>query len=92
MLDGKLVPAEIQIEQFDQDGKTVGRSASAFTDENGYFSASIDRHDTLTTPLACRLVVRVSPSEFDETAPRQKVVQLKRSVNNGDTLTLLLTQ
>ena len=37
-LDGVPVFAEIQIEQLDVDGNRVGRSATAYADDSGYFS------------------------------------------------------
>jgi len=99
MLDGRRVPAEIQIEQLDDRGVRTGRSTTVFANESGKFSTSIERQTNEDGPLTCRLVVRISqlsrsglPAAFDESAPREKVVRLRRVVRNNDSLTLLLTQ
>lgn len=99
MLDGIHMPAEIQIEQLDVEGNRVGRSVAAYADESGLFSASIERSQSRSEPLACSFVVRVSqlsssglPTAFDENAPREKVVRLRRTVSNHQSLSFLLTR
>ncbi|MDA0282065.1 MAG: hypothetical protein O3B13_17990 [Planctomycetota bacterium] len=99
MLDGLRVPAEIRFEQLNAEGVRVGRSATAFADENGHFSTSIEPHDGKDTPVTVSLVVRVSqlsdrglPTVFDETVPREKIVRLKRTLTSNVSLTLLTTR
>ena len=53
-LDGVPIPAEIQIEQLDADGNRVGRSAIAYADNNGDFSAVIEPADGTSRPLCIR--------------------------------------
>lgn len=99
MLDGSRIPAEIQIEQLDEEGTRVGRATTAYADNDGEFSASIQRQTGANGPLTCSLVVRISqlsrrgmPAAFDESAPREKTVRLARAVRHNDSLTLLLTR
>lgn len=98
-LDGLQVPAEIQVEQLDSEGSRTGQSVAAYADESGRFSATIERSESGASPLTCRFVVRVSQfssdgllTAFDENAPHAKVVRLRRSISNNDTLTFLLTR
>ncbi len=99
MLDGKRVPAEIQIEQLDEEGHRVGRSTTAYADERGQFSASIERTSQSMGLLTCSLVVRVSelssnglPTALDENAQGAKVVRLRRSIRTSEPFSLLLTR
>ena len=97
-LDGLPVPAELQIEQLSDDGARVGRSAAAFADDTGRFTASIQRASAGVGPLKCQIVVRASrvteaggPAAFDEDALPEKVVRLVRILSDGDSLAILLT-
>jgi len=97
--DGAWTPAEIQIEQLNADGNRVGRSVTAYADEQGEFSASIEPAAGVSRPLECRLVVRVSkvsssglPTAFDENASPEKATRLRRVIRNNDSLKLLLTR
>lgn len=98
-LDGVCTPAEIQIEQVNVDGNRVGRSVTAYADILGRYAALIEPANGATEALDCRLVVRVSqlsrngPSTaFDESSPPSKTVRLKRSIQNNDSLDILLTR
>ena len=98
-LDGVPIPAEIQIEQLDADGNRVGRSAIAYADNNGDFSAVIEPADGTSRPLDCRIVVRGSEvtssgqlSAFDENTGPPKATRLKRAIQDGDSLAILLTR
>ena len=98
-LDGVPVFAEIQIEQLDVDGNRVGRSATAYADDSGYFSAVIEPADSSSRPLECRIVVRSSEvassgllSAFDEKSGPSKVTRLQRAIRDGDSLAILLTR
>lgn len=98
-LDGVLIPAEIQIEQLDADGNRVGRSATAYADSNGDFSAVIDAAGGTSRPLDCRIVVRGSEvtssgllSPFDENVGPAKAIHLRRAIRDGDALAILLTR
>ncbi len=98
-LDGRPVPAEILIEQLDPDGGRVGRSVTAYADEQGEFSASINPVSAAAESLDCRFVVRVSqlsssgqPSAFDENALPEKKIRLRRVVRDDDSLNILLTR
>ncbi len=97
--DGIGTPAEIQFEQLNADGNRVGRSVTAYADQQGRFSASIEPAAGLSTPLECRLVVRVSnvsssglPTAFAENASPEKATRLRRVIRNNDSLNLLLTR
>jgi hypothetical protein len=97
--DGVRTPAEIQIEQLNADGNRVGRSVTAYADEQGEFSASIAPSAGVSRPLECRLVVRVSkvssrglPTALDENARPEKATRLRRVIRNNDSLNLLLTR
>lgn len=98
-LDGVRTPAEIQIEQLDGEGNRVGRSVTAYADEQGKFSATIDSRSGTGASLDCRLVVRVSqlsssglPTAFDENAGPEKSIHLRRVIRDNDSLNILLTQ
>lgn len=98
-LNGMRTPAEIQIEQLDAKGNRVGRSVTAYADEHGEFSATIEPVSGSAVPLDCRLVVRVSqlsssglPAAFDENALPEKSIQLRRTILDNDSLSLLLTR
>lgn len=98
-LDGVPTSAEIQIEQLDIEGNRAGRSVTAYADDSGEFAASIEPVGGAVLPLDCRLVVRVSqlsssglPAAFDENAPAEKAIRLRRSLQADDTLSILLTQ
>ena len=98
-LDGVPVFAEIQIEQLDVDGNRVGRSATAYADDSGDFSAVIQPADSTSRPLDCRIVVRGSEitssgllSAFDENSEPSKVTRLQRAIRDGDSLAILLTR
>lgn len=98
-LDGVCTPAEIQIEQVNADGDRVGRSVTAYADNQGQYTASIEPENGADGPLVCYLVVRVSKlsrnglsAAFDESAPPSKTIRLKRSIRNNDSLRILLTQ
>ena len=98
-LDGVPVSSEIQIEQLDVDGNRVGRSATAYADDSGDFSAVIEPADRTSRPLDCRIVVRVSEvtssgllSAFDENSGPSKVTRLQRAIRDGDSLAILLTR
>ena len=97
-LDGVPVSSEIQIEQLDVDGNRVGRSATAYADDSGDFSAVIEPAST-SRPLDCRIVVRSSEvgssgllSAFDEKSGPSKVTRLQRAIRDGDSLAILLTR
>ena len=97
--DGVGALAEIQIEQLNVDGNRVGRSVTAYADEQGEFSATIEPAAGMSRPLECRLVVRVSkvsssglPAAFDENASPEKAIRLRRFIRNNDSLNLLLTR
>jgi len=97
--DGVRTPAEIQIEQLNADGNRVGRSVTAYADEQGEFSASIEPAAGVSSPLECRLVVRVSkvsssglPTALDENARPEKATRLRRVIRNNDSLNFLLTR
>lgn len=98
-LDGQPVPAELQFEQLDAEGSRVGRSVTVYADDQGDFKVSMITAAGTTERLECSLVVRVSrltpkglPAAFDYDAPPEKVVRLRRSMANGDSLSILLTQ
>ena len=98
-LDGRPTPAEILIEQLDPDGVRVGRSVTAYADEQGEFSASINPVSGAVQSLDCRLVVRVSqlsssglPAVFDENAIPEKKIRLRRVLRDDDSLHILLTR
>lgn len=98
-LDGVGTPAEIQIEQLNADGNRFGRSVTVYADEDGVFSASIEPADSISKPLECRLVVRVSEvsssgllSAFDESSLPEKAIRLRRAIGDNDSLSLLLTR
>lgn len=97
--DGTGTPAEIQFEQLNADGNRVGRSVTAYADEQGEFSATIEPAAGISRPLECRLVVRVSkvsssglPTAFDENAVPEKATRLRRVIRNNDSINLLLTR
>tara|TARA_R110002072_G_scaffold302999_1_gene491049 strand:- start:83209 stop:83643 length:435 start_codon:yes stop_codon:yes gene_type:complete len=98
-LDGRPTPAEILIEQLDRDGNQAGRSVTAYADEQGEFSVSIDPASGGAKLLDCRFVVRVSqlsssglPAAFDENALPEKKIRLRRVLRDNDSLHILLTQ
>jgi len=98
-LDGVPIPAEIQIEQLDADGNRVGRSATAYADNSGDFSAVIEPTDGTSRRLDCRIVIRGSEvtssgllSAFDENSVPAKSTRLKRAILDGDSLAILLTR
>lgn len=98
-LDGVPISAEIQIEQLDGDGNRVGRSAIAYADNSGDFSAVIEPADGTSRPIDCRIVVRGSEvtssgllSTFDENSVPAKATRLKRAIQDGDSLVILLTR
>lgn len=97
--DGIGTPAEIQLEQLNADGNRVGRSVTAYADEQGEFSATIEPAAGVSRPLECRLVVRVSkvsssglPAAFDENASPEKATRLRRVIRDNVPLNLLLTR
>ena len=98
-LDGVQIPAEIQIEQLDADGNRVGHSATAYADDRGRFSAVIEPADGNSKPLTCRIVIRVAEvsssgllAAFDENATPTKAIRLRRTIQDGDSLAILLTR
>ena len=98
-LDGVPIPAEIQIEQLDADGNRVGRSATAYADDRGSFSAAIESADRNSSTLDCRIVVRVSEfssngmlAAFNENAAPTKAIGLRRVIRDNDSLNILLTR
>lgn len=99
LLDGRPGPAEIQIEQLDDDGNRVGQAGIAYADEHGRFSQTIERASGQTGPFGCRLIVRIPelssrglPSSLDETSSGEKVVRLKRIIQDDAPLSLVLTR
>ena len=97
-LDGKPISAEVQIEPLDLEGNRVGRPATSYADQRGQFSASVNRPDS-AGPLTCSVVVRISelsssglPAAFDENAPREKVVRLRRIIRDNEPLSFVLTR
>lgn len=98
-LDGTPITAEIQIEQLDADGNRVGRSAIAYADNSGDFSTVIEPANGTSRPLECRIVVRTSEvtsngllSAFDENSVPAKAIHLRRAIQDGDSLAILLTR
>lgn len=99
LLDGRPGPAEIQIEQLDDDGHRVGQAGIAYADEYGRFSQTIERASGQTGPFGCRLIVRIPelsnrglPSSLDETSSGEKVVRMKRIIQDDAPLNLVLTR
>ena len=97
--DGIGTAAEIQFEQLNADGNRVGRSVTAYADEQGDFSATIEPAAGVSKPLECRLIVRVSkvsssglPTAFDENASPAKATRLRRVIRDDEPLNLLLTR
>ena len=98
-LDGIPIAAEIQIEQLDTGGNRVGRSAIAYADNSGDFATVIEPANGTSRPLECRIVVRTSEvtsngllSAFDENSVPAKAIHLKRAIQDGDSLAILLTR
>lgn len=99
LLDGRRAPAEIQVEQLDDDGNRVGKAGITYADQRGRFSQTIKRASGQTGRFACRLIVRIPelssrglPSSLDETSSGEKVVRLKRRIQDGVPLNLVLTR
>ena len=97
-LDGLPAVSELVFEPITDAGKRRGQSVTVFADSAGAFDAMVPTDDAGSSEVLCRVVVTVPrgaqgmSSAFDYTSLPDKVVGLRRTLQDGDSLNLLLTQ
>lgn len=98
LLDGIATEGEIVIEPLVQKDVPTPSSVTVFADSNGRFTATIAHQLESVDAIPCRVVVRVStptdadvPAALNEQAPPDRMVTLRRSLNQANEWSVLLT-
>lgn len=98
LLDGVATEGEILIEPLAQKDLPTPSAVTVFADSNGRFSATIAHQLESVDAVPCRVVVRVSaptdaevPAALNEQAPPDRMVALRRTLNQANEWSLLLT-